>query len=529
MSEEIEKVKKDFLVVGSGIAGLYTSLYLSNLGDVEVITKSEIRDSSTQYAQGGIAAVLDKGDSWQLHMEDTLEAGDGFCDEEAVELLVTEGPDRVLELIELGTDFDYIEGELDLAQEGAHSRRRILHARGDATGEEIRESLTGAVRKKENITLRENIFLNDLITTEKGVKGALCWIPTEKGYIVYNAPHVILATGGCGQIYDNTTNPEVTTGDGVAVAYRAGADITDMEFIQFHPTALYNPDGHSFLISETVRGEGGYLRNGHGERFMKDYHEDAELAPRDVVARAIMDQIEDGEEEFVWLDVTHLDSSFLKGRFPNIYRTLNDMDIDMGEEMIPVIPSAHYMIGGVKTDMYGRTGVPGLYACGEVASTGVHGANRLASNSLLEGIVFGHRIYQWLEKEGVRAKAQEVEVTEEKGCMDTDVAEIKNIREEMRERMMKDAGIKRSEAGLTELSRWLEDKLDHVESKNGSDAPDIMHLELVNMLTVGRLIARSALLREESRGAHHRTDFPEANEKYRELHTVFNKKNPGGI
>lgn len=521
-----ENIKTDFLVVGSGIAGLYTALKLSRLGDVRIITKTEVRESSTQYAQGGIAAVLDKGDSWELHMKDTLEAGDGFCNEEAVKILVKEGPDRVNELIKIGTKFDFIEGELDLAREGAHSRRRVLHARGDATGEEIRESLTDAVRNLGNVDLSERMFLIDIITNDGTFTGALCWDHDKNRLVHYDASCGILASGGCGMVYKNTTNPDVTTGDGVAVAYRAGADIIDMEFIQFHPTALYDPKGVSFLISETVRGEGGILRDEDGHRFMKEYHEDMELAPRDVVARAIVQEIKKSEKENVWLDVTHLDGNYIEGRFPNIYKTLMKRGIDMTEDLIPVVPSAHYIIGGVKTDLYGETSVQNLFACGEVASTGVHGANRLASNSLLEGIVFGHRIFEKVRKEGIdkmcgRGPLNDIEVpynTESQG-------DLMGLRNELRIEMMDKAGIVRGKDKLLKLIKWLEGKIELVENLELSNTDG---LETRNMVRVGLLISRSALLREESRGAHYRAEYPTKKPEWKDKHVMFNKNKSEG-
>ncbi len=524
--KELKSVKSDFLVVGTGIAGLYTALHLSRLGDVTILTKGEVKESSTQYAQGGIAAVLDKGDSWELHMEDTLEAGDDFCDKEAVEVLVKEGPDRVLELIEIGTKFDYIEGELDLAQEGAHSRRRVLHARGDATGEEIRESLTDSVKKVDWIDIAEKTFFVDLIKNDGKVKGGICWNLKDDEFVKYLSNHVILACGGCGRVYKNTTNPEVTTGDGVAIAYRGGADIVDMEFIQFHPTALYNPEGFSFLISETVRGEGGLLRNEAGKRFMPNYHKDAELAPRDVVSRAILNECEKYEKDYVWLDVTHQEKDFLKGRFPKIYNTLKEIDIDMAEDYIPVAPSAHYMIGGVKTDLYGRTNIPGLYACGEVASTGVHGANRLASNSLLEGLVFGHRIYKGIKEEKTHEKEiDDVDTAFDRYSDDPAEDTLSNLKVELKEKMMEDAGIVRSENSLEETFYWLNSKMQEIEDLRYLDKD---YWELKNMVTVGKLISGSALLREESRGTHYRSDFSYSKDEWKENHTLFNFKKPEG-
>ncbi len=524
MTDTYECIKTDFLVVGSGIAGLYTALKLSRSGHVQIITKNEAKESSTQYAQGGIAAVLDKGDSWELHMKDTLEAGDDFCDKDAVEFLVREGPDRVKELIELGTQFDFIEGELDLAKEGAHSRRRVLHARGDATGEEIRGSLTDVVRDNKNIELKERNFLIDFEVKDNKFAGAICWDDDKNSIIFYRAAYGILASGGCGMVYKNTTNPDVTTGDGVAVAYRAGADITDMEFIQFHPTALYDPDGVSFLISETVRGEGGILRNQDGYRFMQDHHEDAELAPRDVVARAMIDEMDKFGSDYIWLDVSHLDEKYLKGRFPKIYHKLQENDIDMAEDMIPVVPSAHYMIGGVKTDLNGRTSIERLYACGEVACNGVHGANRLASNSLLDGIVFGHRINEHIRNEGLNQVIEIENPTDVPAIGEPDI-DVKGIRNDMRRKMIDDSGIIRNSNELLKLDSWLKDKLEVLESLNSWN---ILAFETKNMLRVGMLITRSALLREESRGAHYRSDFPSTKSKWKDKHTISNINNPKG-
>ncbi len=521
-----ERIETDFLVVGSGIAGLYTAWKLNRLGNVQVITKNKVEESSTQYAQGGIAAVLDKGDSWKLHMKDTLDAGDGFCDKKAVRVLVKEGPDRVNELIELGTQFDFIEGELDLAREGAHSRRRVLHARGDATGEEIRESLTDAVMTDKNVELSERTFLIDMIVDNDTFAGALCWNHEKERLVFYDASYGILASGGCGMVYKNTTNPDVTTGDGVAVAYRGGADIVDMEFIQFHPTALYDPEGVSFLISEAVRGEGGILRNEKGDRFMKEYHEDAELAPRDVVARAIVEETEKSDKENVWLDVTHLDKKYIKGRFPNIYQTLKKKGIDMTDDLIPVVPSAHYMIGGVKTDLQGRTSIQNLFACGEVACTGVHGANRLASNSLLEGIVFGHRIFEKMGQEEIDRNHSFENLDEsEWGKNNCDDVRWKRLRRELRNFMMDKAGIVREKDKLLELISWLEGKMESLEDVEVSNTEGY---EVKNMLRVGILISRSALKRKESRGAHYRADHPDKKSEWEDKHVLFNKENPEG-
>ncbi|MDA8234827.1 MAG: L-aspartate oxidase, partial [Clostridia bacterium] len=381
----------DYLVIGSGIAGLYSALKASAHGRVILLTKKKVADSNTEYAQGGIAAAIDEDDSPDLHLEDTMEAGAGLCNMEAVEVLVNEGPQRVKELIELGANFDRIGNELALTREGAHSRRRILHARGDATGEEIRRALAAQIRQEALVEVKENCFVVDLLTIHNRCLGALV-MDSEGRLEVYYSKVVILATGGAGQLYKNTTNPEVATGDGMAFAYRAGVELMDMEFVQFHPTALALDGAPSFLISEAVRGEGAVLRNGRGERFMTNYHPLAELAPRDIVTRAIIKEMESTGSSRTYLDLTHLDEGLVSRRFPNISATCARYGLDLAKEWISVAPSAHYMMGGVRTSLYGETNITGFYACGEAACLGVHGANRLASNSLLDGLVFGDRI-----------------------------------------------------------------------------------------------------------------------------------------
>ena len=528
----IQREKTDFLIIGTGIAGLYTAHHLSTLGDITILTKEKLEDSNTQYAQGGIAAVLSREDSLELHIEDTLIAGAGLCQRKAVEVLVKEGPERVRELIKLGTNFDHIEGELDLTQEGAHSKRRILHARGDATGEEIRESLTKVVKNNEKVTIKEESFMMDLLqesSKKEVVSGALVWNNNKKNYKIYEARAVIMASGGCGQVYASTSNPEVTTGDGVAAAYRAGAEIRDMEFIQFHPTTFYNPGQPPFLISETVRGEGGILRNDRGQRFMPRYHEQKELAPRDIVSRAIVNEIEQGSKPFVYLDVMELDSSFVRNRFPTIYNKLLSDGLDMTEELIPVIPAAHYMMGGITADINGCTTIDNFYVCGEAACTGVHGANRLASNSLLEGLVFGYRIFQYIKNEGLQKK----DVAEEKtpvvplvGDYGDSFLNIEKCRQELQEQMMEKAGIIRNKNKLHQLLKLIEER--RVEL-NDISAVNQKLWEYKNMLTVSKLIVLSALQRKESRGGHFRSDFPQQKESWSSKHVVFNKDNPEGI
>lgn len=537
-----EKVKTVFLIIGSGIAGLYTALKLSQLGKVIIITKENLEESNTQYAQGGIASVIGDNDSLQFHLEDTLQAGAGISDKKAVEVLVKEGPARVRDLIKLGAEFDQVKGEFDLTKEGAHSKRRILHAGGDATGKEIRQSLTAVIDDYENIIIKEETFLIDLILDRgkrRRVTGALAWDDDLQEYIVFQASAVVMATGGCGQVYTNTTNPEVTTGDGIAVAFRAGARIMDMEFVQFHPTTFYNSGGDSFLISESVRGEGGILKNSKGERFMPAYHKLAELAPRDIVTRAITKEIEIGKKPYVWLDVTHLDADYLRDRFPTIYNTLlKDYGLDMTRDLIPVVPAAHYLMGGIKTDLSGCTNLEGLYACGEAACTGVHGANRLASNSLLEGLVFGYRIYKRLSKK--QNLINNCPVTEQNlintdlinGTLDMTVSfsgELREIRKKLKSKMMEVVGIIRTGTDLMNFLEWLDDKLDYISKYNiEEDIVNRGYWELVNMLTVARLITVAALKRKESRGGHYRQDYDCQRDDWSNMHIIFAADYPEG-
>lgn len=562
MDNSTEIKKTDFLIIGSGIAGLYTALKLSTIGKVIILTKEQLEDSNTQFAQGGIAAVLDKGDSWELHMKDTLKAGAGLCNRKAVEVLVTEGPGRVKELIRLGTSFDHIEGELDLTKEGAHSRRRILHARGDATGVEIRESLSKVIEDNENISLMENTFMLELLygsnTVEKNIveqdkKGKCSDILNMTGkpitrqnkrisgilarrenkYIIFQARAIVLASGGCSRVYSHTSNPPVTTGDGIAAAYRAGVDIMDMEFIQFHPTTFYNPEGKAFLISESVRGEGAVLRNKDGKRFMPEYHYLADLAPRDIVARAIVDQAKQDNQPYVYLDVTELEDDYIVNRFPTIFKTLKKAGYDMRKELIPVVPAAHYLMGGVRTDTYGRTSHRGLYACGEVACTGVHGANRLASNSLLEGLVFGHRIYSMIkcevEEEQLIEKKYISTINRNSFLKPADLSEcqidIDELCEEFRLNMTKNAGIQRDEESLKDIINWIDKKLKMIEKIKYFNQK---LAELRNMLINGKMIARASLLREESRGGHYRSDFIESEKNWLNKHILFNYNYPEG-
>src|ERR1700758_2963414 len=398
--------RADYVVVGSGVAGLRAAIELSESGSVLVLAKSNLSDSATAWAQGGIAVALSDEDEIGLHEQDTIKAGDGLCRGEAVALLVEEGPKYITELIEWGTEFDRSGTKLAFTREAAHSRSRILHAHGDSTGREISRALLARAHSIPHLHLRAHAFTTELIV-ERGRIVGLCFIDETDGTLhELRAGAVMLATGGLGKIYRETTNPDVATGDGMAIAYDAGAVLSDMEFMQFHPTALAIQGAPRFLLSEALRGEGGVLRNIGLERFMKKYNEAQELAPRDVVARAIVSEMQRTESTHVYLDMTKMSAEFLKKRFPRIYETCLSYGLDLASDLAPVRPAAHYMMGGVKTDLAGRTSLPGLYAAGETAATGVHGANRLASNSLLEGLVFGARAGQAMIKDAPAGKRQ---------------------------------------------------------------------------------------------------------------------------
>jgi len=493
----------DFLVIGAGVAGLRAAIELAGAGRVVVLAKREVRDSATHYAQGGIAAALSDEDEVGLHLQDTLVAGDGLCNVEAVRVLVEEGPGRIEELIEWGTQFDRTGTKLAFTREGAHSRNRVLHAQGDSTGREILRALYAKSKTLKNISVLEFEMSSDLLL-EHGRAAGVSVIGDKGEFQVIHASAVLLATGGLGQLYRNTTNPEVATGDGVAMAYLAGADVSDMEFVQFHPTALYLKNAPRFLLSEALRGEGAYLRNMEMSRFMAKYHPLGELAPRDVVARAIVHelQVTKSPDPVVYLDLTHLNPDHVKRRFPRIYSTCLQYNIDIATDVIPIRPAAHYAMGGVRTDLVGRTSVKGLYAAGEAASTGVHGANRLASNSLLEGLVFGSRSGEAMREAlgHPRARSKPRLASSSNGPVDAGLEELIG---QVRDVMWDKVGIVRDGARLRhaiEKLQGLEHRAAHPRTRRAFEAR--------NILTSGLLVARSALAREESRGGHYRTDFP---------------------
>lgn len=499
----------DFLVIGSGVAGLRAAIGLSRAGRVLILTKGSPAEGSSIYAQGGVA-VASEEDDIALHRDDTLRAGKGLCREAAVQVLVEEGPARIQELIRWGARFDKAGAGYAFAREAAHSRDRIMRAGGDATGTEMVRALLDQARSLPQIAWRDHHFTVDLLQDGEGrCNGALVLDESSGEVKQVKARAVVLSTGGAGQIYARTTNPPVATGDGIAMAYRAGAIVEDMEFVQFHPTALYLPATPQFLLSEAMRGEGGVLRNIKGEAFMGRYHEMAEMAPRDIVSRAIWNEMVATSTRHVYLDVTHLEPGFIRERFPTIYATCLRYDVDITEEMIPVCPSAHFMMGGVWTDTHGATSIPGLFAAGEVACSGVHGANRLASNSLLEGLVFGARAAEaaaaYANGPGATRDGSKVRKTETDAESRSDQLAMEKLLNSLRRLMWAKVGIIRNREGLlaalAQLAKWEERLKGRCQTRR--------ELEIQNMVTVGHLVATAALQREHSLGAHFRSDFPE--------------------
>jgi len=492
----------DFLVIGAGIAGLRAAIELAAAGTVLVIAKDSLRESSSEYAQGGIAVALSDDDEVALHEQDTLYAGDGLCDQTAVHTLVDEGPACIQALIDWGAEFDRDGLKLAFTREGAHSRNRILHAHGDSTGREIARTLYQKAASLPNIRFESYSAVTDLLMANSRAVGAVAFEEKSGTMREVRSRAVLLATGGLGRVFRETTNPDVATGDGVGIAWRAGACISNIEFVQFHPTALHVEGAPRFLLSEALRGEGAVLRNKAGEAFMERYHELKDLAPRDVVSRSIVSEMRRTDSPHVWLDLTSREPDFIRQRFPRVYETCLRYGVDIATQAAPVHPAAHYAMGGVRTDLRGRSTIPGLFAAGEVACTGVHGANRLASNSLLEAVVFGAR---------AGAAMSALAESEEPPTGSAPAMSAPEFTENgVRDIMWQYCGISRDRGGLqtalTELGKVAWKPL---------EKPTLAQIELRNLCQVGQLIARCALRREESRGAHYRLDFPTKHEEYR--------------
>lgn len=523
-ARELPVFHSDILVVGSGVAGLTAALDLSRDFEVRLITKSGLEETATAQAQGGVATIAAAEDSPTLHLEDTLRAGAGIGNRRAARVLVEEGPERVAELFRLGVRFDW-EGEtISLAREGGHSRARVLHAR-DATGEEIQDSLVRAAEIWRSVQLHPNSFALDLLTVQGRCFGLLVFDQSNRQLQLCLSRATILASGGAGQLFAMTTNPQVATGDGLAMAYRAQAELMDLEFIQFHPTAFYQESGQTYLLSEALRGEGAHLVDGQGKRFLEDFPA-AELAPRDIVTRKMIEIMRASGTPFVYLDARHLGASFLKERFPSIWKFLADQGLSLASDLIPVAPAAHYIIGGVRTDLWGRTTIKGLCASGEVAATGVHGANRLASNALLEGLVFSKRIARYLRKElGKKRVPRWARVIDSLNSHATAARpisaggkriDVADQRRSLQELMTAEMGPVRHGAGLQQALV----ELDGLEPILRSQLQETSGFELQNMLLLARVITSAALARRESRGVHFREDFPATDDENWKRHQV---------
>lgn len=518
-SNELKKEKFDVIIIGSGIAGVYTSLCLPENLNAAVLTKEEINISNSVLAQGGIAVSLGKGDSPELHFQDTIAAGAGLCKPDVVRFLVNNAEQNIDQLCTYGVRFDKGgKGDLSLSREAAHSKNRIVHV-GDATGKEVCDTLIREVHKKNNIRIIEKVTVIDILTSKGVCTGVLARYQGEP--VIFQSRVVICATGGYGRIYKSTTNPEVSTGDGSGMAFRMGADLMDMEFVQFHPTVLFHRKNKTFLISEAVRGEGGILKNINGDRFMPSYHKMAELAPRDIVSRAISSEMWKTDSDHVFIDITFKGRDFLKTRFPTIFSKCLEYGIDMSKQFIPVAPSEHYCMGGIRTDLFGRTGIQGFFSCGEAACNGIHGANRLASNSLLEGLVFGRsiagQIAELFNTSGEISFEEDYNINRRTVGIDPEA-----IMEDVRKTMDKYAGIVRTKEGLIKAGAKLAKYLENLKDIENSTHE---HIEMQNMIVVSWIVVNSALMREESRGAHFRSDFPETDDAVWNKNIIINSAN----
>ncbi len=529
----------DCIIIGSGIAGLSTAMRLSKKGSIKIITKSSLSNSTTWYAQGGIAAAIKAPDLWENHYRDTIIAGQGLCDRKAVEILASNAPRMIEDLIEIGINFDISEGDISLTTEGGHSYPRVLHAGGDATGEELERKLISYSRSSRRINFLSEHFALDVLVLKNNCVGVTVMDVKTGEVEIYPTSNAVIATGGIGQIFELSTNPSISTGDGIAMAYRAGACITDIEFIQFHPTVFKTKDSGLFLISEALRGEGAYLKDCHCNRFMIGKHPKAELAPRDIVVKEIVKVMSECGNDYVYLDARHIPENLLKTRFPHIISKLKENGLNLKKDLIKVSPAEHYINGGIKTSYNGKTNIEGLYSCGETAATGAHGANRLASNSLIEGVVYGWKIYEDIAKK-LNQKSRELESRVNKSIIeilnkiktektktcredksDSNYPDLDRLISGLRNTMTEKVGILRDEKGLKEAAKLVNF---YIKNLNFNKIKNKKALEILNMLTVASIIIKAAGLRKESRGTHQRKDFPKKDDINWKKHIILQQK-----